>query len=133
LAPTRAGRSRWDLHDRRERRFPGAARHGARTFLASLPASQRQAASRFAIGDDAWRPAGIRYPDLPREGRERLEALLGVYTGRIRRGHDEVRWAEVKRHLDATHFAWIGPVDDDSPFYYRIPFGRINLSVETTA
>jgi len=65
-------------------------------------------------------PAGIRYPDLPREGRERLEALLGVYTGRIRRGHDEVRWAEVKRHLDATHFAWIGPVDDHSPFYYRI-------------
>jgi len=26
----------------------------------------------------------------------------------------------VKRHLDATHFAWIGPVDDHSPFYYRI-------------
>ena len=65
-------------------------------------------------------PAGIRYPDLPREGRERLEALLCVYTGRIRRGHDAVRWAEVKRHLDATHFAWIGPVDDHSPFYYRI-------------
>ena len=65
-------------------------------------------------------PAGIRYPDLPRDGRERLEALLCVYTGRIRRGHDAVRWAEVKRHLDATHFAWIGPVDDHSPFYYRI-------------
>jgi hypothetical protein len=43
-------------------------------------------------------PAGIRYADLPREGRERLEALLGVYTGRIRPGHAEVRWAEVKRH-----------------------------------
>ena len=61
-------------------------------------------------------PAGIRYPDLPGEGRERLEALLGVYTGRIRPGQAEVRWAEVKRHLDAR----IGPVDDHSPFYYRI-------------
>jgi hypothetical protein len=65
-------------------------------------------------------PAGIRYADLPREGRERLEGLLGVYTGRIRPGHAEVRWADVKRHLDATHFAWIGPVDEHSPFYYRI-------------
>jgi Protein of unknown function (DUF3500) len=65
-------------------------------------------------------PAGIRYGDLAPEGRERLEALLAVYTGRIRKGHTEVRWAEAKRHLDMTHFAWIGPFDEASPFYYRI-------------
>ena len=29
-------------------------------------------------------PAGIRYDELPAEGRERLEALLATYTGRIR-------------------------------------------------
>ncbi|MBV8088124.1 MAG: DUF3500 domain-containing protein [Alphaproteobacteria bacterium] len=65
-------------------------------------------------------PAGIRYDELPAEGRERLEALLGTYVGRIRPGHGEIRYAEVKRHLDETHFAWIGPFDDASPFYYRI-------------
>jgi hypothetical protein len=65
-------------------------------------------------------PAGIRHGDLPPEGRERLEALLGTYTGRIRPGHAEIRWAEAKRHLGATHFAWIGAFDDTSPFYYRI-------------
>ncbi|HEY1542737.1 MAG TPA: DUF3500 domain-containing protein [Xanthobacteraceae bacterium] len=65
-------------------------------------------------------PAGIRYGDLPVEGRERLAALLATYTGRIRPGHAEVRYGEVKRHLDDTHFAWIGPCDDVSPFYYRI-------------
>ena len=27
---------------------------------------------------------------------------------------------EAKRHLGETHFAWIGPFDDASPFYYRI-------------
>jgi hypothetical protein len=63
---------------------------------------------------------GIRYGDLPAEGRERLEALLGVYTGRLRTGHADVRYAEAKRHLGDTRFAWIGPFDDRSPFYYRI-------------
>ncbi|HUC46052.1 MAG TPA: DUF3500 domain-containing protein [Hyphomicrobiaceae bacterium] len=65
-------------------------------------------------------PAGIRYEELPPEGRERLEALLGTYTGRLRHGHAEIRYGEVKRHLGETHFAWIGPFDDASPFYYRI-------------
>jgi Protein of unknown function (DUF3500) len=65
-------------------------------------------------------PAGIRYDELTTEGRERLEALLATYTGRIRPGHAEIRWAEAKRHLGETHFAWIGAFDDASPFYYRI-------------
>ena len=65
-------------------------------------------------------PAGIRYDELPAEGRERLEALLATYVRRIRPGHAEIRYAEVKRHLNRTHFAWIGPFDDVSPFYYRI-------------
>jgi hypothetical protein len=65
-------------------------------------------------------PAGIRYGELSPEGRERLEALLGTYTGRLRQGHAEIRYAEAKRHLGETRFAWIGPFDDASPFYYRI-------------
>jgi hypothetical protein len=65
-------------------------------------------------------PAGVRYDELPAEGRERLEALLATYVGRIRPGHAEIRYAEVRRHLGETHFAWIGPFDDASPFYYRI-------------
>jgi len=65
-------------------------------------------------------PAGIRHGDLPAEGRERLEALLATYTGRMRPGHAEVHYRDVKRHLDDTHFAWIGPCDDVGPFYYRI-------------
>jgi hypothetical protein len=65
-------------------------------------------------------PAGIGYDELTTEGRERLEALLATYTGRIRPGHAEIRWAEAKRHLGETHFAWIGAFDDASPFYYRI-------------
>lgn len=65
-------------------------------------------------------PVGIRYGELSPEGRERLEALLTIYTGQIRLGHAEIRHSEAKRHLSETHFAWIGPFDDVSPFYYRI-------------
>ena len=65
-------------------------------------------------------PAGIRYDELPPEGRERLEALLGTYTGRLRLGHSEVCYRDAKRHLKHTHFAWVGAFDDASPFYYRI-------------
>jgi hypothetical protein len=63
---------------------------------------------------------GIRYDELSPEGRERLAALLATYTGRIRAGHAENRYAEAKHHLRETRFAWIGPFDDASPFYYRI-------------
>jgi hypothetical protein len=65
-------------------------------------------------------PAGVRCGDLPAESRECLEALLATYTGRVRPGHAEVGYREAKRHFDDTHFAWIGPCDDTSPFYYRI-------------
>jgi hypothetical protein len=65
-------------------------------------------------------PAGIRYDELSAEGRERLQALLALYTNQIRPGHAEIRYNEAKRHLSETVFAWIGPFDDVSPFYYRI-------------
>jgi hypothetical protein len=64
--------------------------------------------------------SGIRYSELPAEGRERLEALLATYTGRVRPGHAEIRYSEVKRYLNETIFAWIGQCDATSPFYYRI-------------
>lgn len=70
--------------------------------------------------NDRIDPAGIRYGDLTAEGRERLEALLATYTGRLRPGHAEIRHGEVKRHLGETRFAWVGPCDDVSPFYYRV-------------
>jgi len=100
-------------------------------LMRSLSAGERQ---RATIGKDLpselltaafndnrrINPAGIRYGELTPEGRERLEALLGTYTGRIRPGHAEIRYAEAKRCLSETHLAWLGPFDDTSPFYYRI-------------
>ena len=63
---------------------------------------------------------GIRYGDLSREQRDGLLDLLGVYVGRLRPGHAAMRLEEVRRHLDATWFAWMGGIDETSVFYYRI-------------
>ena len=63
---------------------------------------------------------GVRWAELARGQQEAMESLIGLYTGRIRPGHAEVRYAEVKRHLESTWFAWIGAFDETSPFYYRI-------------
>jgi Protein of unknown function (DUF3500) len=74
-----------------------------------------------AFGDNRRiESAGIRCHELRPEGRDRLEALLATYTGRIRPGHAEIRYAEAKRHLSHTHFACIDSLDEASPFYYRI-------------
>ncbi len=100
-------------------------------LMGSLSTDERQ---RATIGNDLpselltaafndnrrVEPAGVRYDELSPEERDRLEALLATYTGRIRPGHAEIRFAEAKRHLGETRFAWVGPFDQTSPFYYRI-------------
>lgn len=94
-----------------------AEERGRATLGTDLPAELLAAAFNDNRRID---PAGIRYDELSPEGRERLEALIATYTGRIRPGHAEIRYAEARRHIGGTRFAWIGPFDDRSPFYYRI-------------
>ncbi|HEV8020320.1 MAG TPA: DUF3500 domain-containing protein [Candidatus Lustribacter sp.] len=65
-------------------------------------------------------PAGICWADLTPPQRELFGAILDVYVGRIRPGHDAVRMEDVRAHLAETYFAWMGPCDDTSAFYYRI-------------
>jgi len=74
-----------------------------------------------AASDNIQLPyAGIRFADLSTAQQRLLLATVETYVGRIRPGHAEVRLDEVRRHLDATSFAWIGACDDTSPFYYRV-------------
>jgi hypothetical protein len=63
---------------------------------------------------------GIRYDRLTAEQQALLLDVIGVYVGRIRPGHAEIRLDEVKAHLQETWFAWMGGCDAVSPFYYRI-------------
>jgi hypothetical protein len=63
---------------------------------------------------------GLHFNDMTPEQREKLLQLISVYTNRIRPGHADIRFNDVKQHLDKTRFAWIGEVNNIDPFYYRI-------------
>jgi len=63
---------------------------------------------------------GIRYGDLSSAQQRLLLDLVNTYVGRIRPGHAGLRLAEVRRHLADTRLAWMGGVDEDSAFYYRL-------------
>ena len=64
--------------------------------------------------------AGIRYDELSTPQHDLLLRLVELHVGRMRPDHAQVRMQEVKRHLRDTHFCWMGGMDDDSVFYYRI-------------
>ena len=90
----------------------------ARTILGrELPPEVFTAAFRDNL---ELRYEGIRYGELSTAQQRLLLGLVETYVGRIRPGHAAVKLAEVSRHLGDTHFAWMGGVDPDSVFYYRI-------------
>lgn len=90
----------------------------AKTILGTdLPTEVFTAAFRDNL-ELAYR--GIRFGELASAQQRLLLELLETYVGRIRPGHAALRMEEVSRHLADTHFAWIGGVDEQSVFYYRI-------------
>lgn len=64
--------------------------------------------------------AGIRYDGLSASQHDLLLNLVEYHVGRMRQGHAQIKMAEVKRHLDDTYFCWMGGMNDDSTFYYRV-------------
>jgi hypothetical protein len=69
-------------------------------------------ADGFALAGAAAPGGGLR----PAEGFR--DALGEVAPGRP--AAPRRRLAEIERHLDDTHFCWIGETDGEHPFYYRI-------------
>jgi hypothetical protein len=63
---------------------------------------------------------GIRYEELSAAQHDRLLALVDYHAGRMRDGHAQTKMEEVKRHLQHTYFCWMGGMEDDSTFYYRV-------------
>jgi len=63
---------------------------------------------------------GIRASELSADQRAVLVDLLSLHVGLIRDGHAQAKMDEVLRHLDETYFAWIGILDNASPFYYKV-------------
>jgi hypothetical protein len=113
-------------------------------LMRALPAAHRRAAQRYsrkrdpamppgriAIGDELHLAGAFRDNRvIPYEGaraagigvaaRRILLDLIAAYHACLPAGPFEARMRAAERHLDDTHFCWIGGTDDDSPFYYRI-------------
>ena len=64
--------------------------------------------------------AGVSASTFNKKQKEHLLSLIKLYVDNMDDGHAKVKMEEVKKHLDKTHFAWIGGSDDDAVFYYRI-------------
>jgi len=64
--------------------------------------------------------AGIRASELSAKQKDQLLDLIWEYVRNVDYGHAKVKMSEVKRHIDSTHFAWIGETEPKSVFYYRI-------------
>ena len=63
---------------------------------------------------------GIRFDDLSSHQQAIMFDLIGTYINRMRSDHAQLKMDEIKRHLNETHFAWMGGTDEDSVFYYRV-------------
>jgi hypothetical protein len=63
---------------------------------------------------------GLGFGALTSAQQQLLLDVLETYVGRLRPGHAGLRLEEVKRYLADTYFSWMGGVDEESAFYYRL-------------
>ena len=104
----------------------------ALAFAKSLTEDQKQKAvlkstkdgtntNTEAFHDNAIIPyEGLLFSELDDKQKAAFLKLTGLWIHNLKEGHAKVKMSEVKEHLDKTRFAWIGEMDEDSVFYYRI-------------
>jgi hypothetical protein len=63
---------------------------------------------------------GIQSDDLAAGQRDQLLRLAALYTDKLRPRHAELWLETIRRHLDETHFLWMGGTGQRDVFYYRI-------------
>jgi hypothetical protein len=90
-----------------------------------LPPGRRHFADNLHLGgahqDNRIIPyEGIIAASLLGPQRRALLDLVASYVAPLPAEPLRARMEEIERHLDATHFCWIGGFDETSAFYYRI-------------
>jgi hypothetical protein len=74
-----------------------------------------------AFHDNAVIPyEGLPVSELTDDQKKTFLKLTGLWIHNLKEGHARVKMAEIEKHLDRTWFAWIGEMNADSVFYYRI-------------
>lgn len=102
------------------------------SFYQSLSSEQKQKATLWnqkkyahnqaeSYSDNRIIPySGINWTQFTDEQKAMLTSLIHEYIGNIHEGHSEIKMQEIKNHYEETYFAWVGPDNDFSVFYYRI-------------
>jgi hypothetical protein len=90
-----------------------------------LPEGRRHFADNLHLGgayqDNRIVPyEGLKGAELSAIQRRDLMTLIEKYLAALPEGPRAARIAEVERHLDETHFCWIGGFSEQSAFYYRV-------------
>lgn len=65
------------------------------------------------VSREPFQPLGVRGGDIEPDNRRYLQALVDLYTGRVRH-------APAKPAVEEVHFAWIGGIEHGRPHYYRL-------------
>ena len=74
-----------------------------------------------AFSDNVVMPyVGLRVSELDAQQRRQLMALIRLWIYNLDDGHAAVQMDDIQAHLEDTWFAWVGGMQDDSVFYYRI-------------
>jgi hypothetical protein len=83
------------------------------------PADQRHLGGAFH--DNRIIPyEGVRGTEMAPAQRAHLLDLCSLFIEYLPRGALAARMREVERHIDDTHWCWIGLYGDDDPYYFRI-------------
>jgi len=90
-----------------------------------LPAGRRHRADQLHLGgafqDNRVVPyEGVAVKTFTRLQRQQLLDLSQAYIAPLPNGPRTARIEEIERHLDHTHFCWIGGTAEHDTFYYRI-------------
>jgi Protein of unknown function (DUF3500) len=64
--------------------------------------------------------AGLQMNELAGPARQRFRDLIDLYISNMDEGHARVKMDEIDRQLNKTWFTWIGGMQPDSVFYYRV-------------
>ncbi len=102
-------------------------------FMQSLtPAQQAQATISSTKPPENYQRAAanqdnlvLDYEGIPGGELDSLQklALLNLvrtYIGNLRTPHANITMEEIGAHIDNTYYSWVGTVDDEAVFYYRI-------------
>lgn len=64
--------------------------------------------------------AGVQAAGFSKPQKEHLLSLIRLYVDNMKEGHARIKMSEVEKHLDKTWFSWIGGMEENSVYYYRI-------------